>query len=104
LLLACFFLIAVIVSEFMSNSGTVPLLAPLALSVAAELGVNPKALLVALTFGSSAAFAMLIGYQTSLMIYGTGCYRFKDFVRMGIKLDLLLAILALWLVPIYWPL
>lgn len=103
-LLACFFIVAVIVSEFMSNSGTVPLLAPLALSVAAEMGVNPKALLVAITFGSSAAFAMPIGYQTSLMIYGPGGYRFKDFIRMGIPLDLLLAILALWLIPKYWPL
>ena len=103
-LLVCFFLVAVIVSEFMSNSGTVPLLAPLALSVAAEMGVNPKALLVAVTFGSSAAFAMPIGYQTSLMIYGPGGYRFKDFIRMGIPLDVLLAILALWLIPIYWPL
>jgi di/tricarboxylate transporter len=102
--LACFFLVAVIVSEFMSNSGTVPLLAPLALSVAAEMGVNPKALLVAVTFGSSAAFAMPIGYQTSLMIYGPGGYRFKDFIRMGIPLDLLLAVLALWLIPMYWPL
>lgn len=104
LLLVCFFLVAVIVSEFMSNSGTVPLLAPLALSVAAEMGVNPKALLVAVTFGSSAAFAMPIGYQTSLMIYGPGGYRFKDFIRMGIPLDVLLAILALCLIPIYWPL
>jgi di/tricarboxylate transporter len=103
-LLACFFLVAVIVSEFMSNSGTVPLLAPLALSVAADLGVNPRALLVAITFGSSAAFAMPIGYQTSLMIYGPGGYRFKDFIRMGIPLDLILAIMALWLIPIFWPL
>jgi di/tricarboxylate transporter len=102
--LACFFLVAVVVSEFMSNSGTVPLLAPLALSVAAAMSVNPKALLVAVTFGSSAAFAMPIGYQTSLMIYGPGGYRFKDFIRMGLPLDFLLAVLALWLIPIYWPL
>jgi di/tricarboxylate transporter len=102
--LGCFFLVAVIVSEFMSNSGTVPLLAPLALSVAGEMGVNPKALLVAVTFGSSAAFAMPIGYQTSLMIYGPGGYRFKDFIRMGLPLDVLLAVLALWLIPMYWPL
>jgi di/tricarboxylate transporter len=68
------------------------------------MGVNPKALLVAVTFGSSAAFAMPIGYQTSLMIYGPGGYRFKDFIRMGLPLDVLLAVLALWLIPMYWPL
>jgi di/tricarboxylate transporter len=56
------------------------------------------------TFGSSAAFAMPIGYQTSLMIYGPGDYRFKDFIRMGIVLDVLVAMLALWLIPKFWPL
>ncbi len=102
--MAGFFLVAVVISEFLSNSGTVPLLAPIAISVAAKLGLNPIALIVAITFGSSAAFAMPIGYQTSLMIYGPGGYRFKDFIRMGIVLDLLVAILALWLIPIFWPL
>jgi di/tricarboxylate transporter len=47
---------------------------------------------------------MPIGYQTSLMIYGPGGYRFKDFIRMGLPLDVLLAVLALWLIPMYWPL
>jgi di/tricarboxylate transporter len=102
--MAGFFIVAVIISEFMSNSGTVPLLAPIAISIAANLGLNPTALIVAITFGSSAAFAMPIGYQTSLMIYGPGGYRFKDFIRMGIALDLLVAMLALWLIPKFWPL
>lgn len=102
--MAGFFIVAVIVSEFMSNSGTVPLLAPIAISIAVKLGLNPTALLVAITFGSSAAFAMPIGYQTSLMIYGPGGYRFKDFIRMGIVLDVLVAMLALWLIPKFWPL
>jgi di/tricarboxylate transporter len=102
--MAGFFIVAVIISEFMSNSGTVPLLAPIAISIAAKLGLNPTALIVAITFGSSAAFAMPIGYQTSLMIYGPGGYRFKDFIRMGIVLDLLVAMLALWLIPKFWPL
>jgi len=102
--MAGFFLAAVIISEFMSNSGTVPLLAPIAISVAAKMNLNPMALMAAITFGSTAAFAMPIGYQTSLMIYGPGGYRFRDFVIMGIALDLLLAILSLWLIPIFWPL
>ena len=100
----CFFLISVLVSELMSNSGTVALLGPVTVAVAAKMNVNPMALLAAITFGSSAAFAMPIGYQTSLMIYGPGGYRFRDFLRMGIPLDLLLALLALWLIPIFWPL
>jgi di/tricarboxylate transporter len=103
-LVAGFFLVAVLVSEFMSNSGTVPLLAPIAISIAKELEINPMSLIAAVTFGSSAAFAMPIGYQTSLMIYGPGGYRFKDFIRMGLPLDLILAALALWLIPRQWPL
>jgi len=102
--LAGFFIVAVIVSELMSNSGTVALLGPMAISTAAQLGMNPMALLAAVTFGSSAAFAMPMGYQTSLMIYGPGGYRFRDFVRMGIVLDIILGIVALILIPRYWPL
>jgi di/tricarboxylate transporter len=101
--MAGFFLIAVVISELMSNSGTVALLGPITISVAAEMGINPMSLLAAITFGSSAAFAMPIGYQTSLMIYGPGGYRFRDFILMGIPLDLILAILALLLIPYFWP-
>ena len=104
LILAGFFVLAVVVSELMSNSGTVALLGPITISVAAKMGINPMALLAAITFGASAAFAMPIGYQTSLMIYGPGGYRFKDFIRMGIPLDLILALLALLLIPYFWPL
>ena len=102
--MAGFFLLAVLFSELMSNSGTVALLGPITISVAAKMGINPMSLLAAITFGSSAAFAMPIGYQTSLMIYGPGGYRFKDFIRMGIPLDVILAILALLLIPYFWPL
>ncbi|HKY29196.1 MAG TPA: SLC13 family permease [Pyrinomonadaceae bacterium] len=104
LVLVGFFILAVVVSELMSNSGTVALLGPITISVAAKMGINPMSLLAAITFGSSAAFAMPIGYQTSLMIYGPGGYRFKDFLLMGIPLDLILAVLALLLIPYFWPL
>ena len=104
LVLVGFFVLAVVVSELMSNSGTVALLGPITIAVAAKMGINPMSLLAAITFGSSAAFAMPIGYQTSLMIYGPGGYRFKDFILMGIPLDLILALLALLLIPYFWPL
>ena len=103
-LLAGFFLAAMLLSELMSNSGTVLLLAPIALSSAQQAGVNPLALLAAVTFGASAAFVMPIGYQTSLMIYGPGGYRFRDFVWMGVPLDLIVLALAVSLIPLYWPL
>jgi di/tricarboxylate transporter len=104
LLLACFFLVALGISELMSNSGTVALLGPVVISSATQIGINPMPLLVAICLGASASFAMPMGYQTNLMIYEPGGYRFKDFVRMGIALDILLAGLALWLIPRFWPL
>lgn len=103
-LLVGFFLVAVLLSELMSNSGTVLLLSPIAVASAQQLGVNPLSLIAAVAFGASAAFAMPIGYQTSLMIYGPGGYRFRDYVRMGIPLDLILAAIALTLIPRFWPL
>ena len=102
LMIAVFLFAAIIISEFMSNSGTIPLLAPIAIAVAHKTGINPTALIAAITFGSTAAFAMPIGYQTSLMIYGVGGYSVKDFVKMGIVLDILLALLALLLIPYFW--
>jgi di/tricarboxylate transporter len=104
IIMAGFFLLAVVISELMSNSGTVALLAPVTISVAVKMGINPMSLLAAITFGASASFAMPIGYQTSLMIYGPGGYRFRDFIRMGIPLDIILAVLALLLIPYFWPL
>jgi di/tricarboxylate transporter len=103
-ILVAFFLVSVAISELMSNSGTVALIGPIAVAAGAELHINPMALLAAVTFGSSAAFAMPIGYQTSLMIYGPGGYRIADFIRMGIVLDVILGVLALWLIPRFWPL
>jgi di/tricarboxylate transporter len=102
MMIAVFLVAAIVISEFMSNSGTIPLLAPIAITVANKTGIEPMALIAAITFGSTAAFAMPIGYQTSLMIYGVGGYRVKDFVTMGIVLDLLLALLALLLIPYFW--
>ena len=104
LVLVGFFVLAVVISELMSNSGTVALLGPITISVAAKMGINPMSLLAAITFGASASFAMPIGYQTSLMIYGPGGYRFRDFILMGIPLDVILAVLALILIPYFWPL
>lgn len=101
-IIGIFLVAAILISEFLSNSGTVPLLAPIAIAVAERTDIPPMALIAAITFGSTAAFAMPIGYQTSLMIYGIGGYRVRDFVRMGIVLDILLAVLALLLIPLFW--
>lgn len=102
--MAAFFVVTSITSELLSNSGTVALIGPIAVSTAVQMGINPMTLLTAVTLGASSSFATPIGYQTSLMIYGPGGYRFSDYVKVGLPLNLMLAALAIWLIPWFWPL
>ncbi len=65
--------------------------------------MNPYALLVAVMFGASASFMTPIGYQTNTLIYGPGRYRFRDFLRVGAPLNLLLMLTAALVIPLLWP-
>ena len=94
-MLSLFFLMASVLTGFMSNAATAVLLAPLAITSARALGVDERPFLVALTFAASAAFWTPIGYQTNLLVYGPGGYRFTDFIRIGGPLTLLYAFLLL---------
>lgn len=97
------YLITALLTAVMSNTATAVVLTPIALLVAAELGLNPYALLVTVMFGASASFMTPMGYQTNLLIYGPGGYRFTDFLKVGTPLTLLLALVTMFLVPILWP-
>jgi di/tricarboxylate transporter len=101
--LSLFFLLASLMTGFMSNAATAVLLAPLAITSAHMMGVDPRPFLVALTFAASAAFWTPIGYQTNLLVYGPGGYRFTDFVRIGGPLTILYWILATLLIPRFFP-
>jgi di/tricarboxylate transporter len=102
-IIAGFFVLTALLTAVMSNAATAVVVAPLALYAAAQLGLNPYALLVTVMFGSSASFMTPIGYQTNLLIYGPGGYRFSDFLKVGTPLTILLAILTTLVVPIFWP-
>jgi di/tricarboxylate transporter len=90
-------------TEFLSNAAAAALVFPVALEAARQLGVDARPFAIAITVAASAAFASPIGYQTHLMVYGPGGYRFSDFLRMGIPLDFLVFAIAMVVIPLFWP-
>ncbi|MCU0612505.1 MAG: SLC13 family permease, partial [Candidatus Eisenbacteria bacterium] len=88
LTLSLCFLLTSMLTEVVSNNATAALLTPVALAVAAEAGINPKAMLMAVVFGASSSFATPMGYQTNAMVMGAGGYLFRDYLRLGLPLKL----------------
>ncbi|RMF82000.1 MAG: SLC13 family permease [Planctomycetota bacterium] len=86
-----------------TSNATAVLMFPLAMGVAAEMGVDPRPFAIAIASASAAGFATPMSYQTNMMVYGPGGYRFNDFLRVGLPLHLLLWVLAVVLVPMIWP-
>lgn len=93
-----------LLTEFMSNQATAVLLAPIALQLAAHLGLDPRPFLMAVCYGASASFSTPIGYPTNLIVMGPGGYRFSDYARIGIFMNVLMWALATQFIPILWPL
>lgn len=103
LALAALYMITAILTAVISNIAAAVILFPVAQQIAAQLGVDLTPFAVVLMVGASASFATPIGYQTNLMVYGPGNYRYKDFLVMGGPLTVLLGLLSLVIVPIVWP-
>jgi len=103
-ILSAFYLLASVLTELISNNAVAILLTPIAIDTAAELGSDPRAFLVAVMFGASASFATPIGYQTNTYIFNAGSYTVRDFLRVGIPLNLLLWLIATVFIPLFWPL
>ncbi len=80
------------------------LLPGLALGIASSLGVDPRPFAIAVAFAGSAAFSTPIGYHTNTLLYGPGGYRFLDYSRVGLPLNIILWLLATLRVPVFWPL
>ena len=80
------------------------ILTPIAIELAQRLGHDPRAYVVAVMFSASVAFATPIGYQTHMMVYGPGGYRFSDFMRVGIPMYIVTGITACLAIPMFWPL
>ncbi len=101
--LAVLYLITATLTEFMSNGATAVLLSPIALAVAAAMGVDPRPMLIAVCFAASTSFCTPVGYQTNAMVQHAGGYRFADYMRVGLPLNLLFWGLCTWLIPLFWP-
>jgi di/tricarboxylate transporter len=92
------------ITELISNNAAAVLLFPVATATAAATGADPRPFVIAVTLGASLSFLTPLGYQTNLMVYGIGNYRFSDFTRLGIPLNLVAVILSLILIPLAFPL
>ncbi|MBU3665690.1 MAG: SLC13 family permease [Chthoniobacterales bacterium] len=103
-MLAAIYLLTVIITEVLSNNATVVLMMPIALGIATQLGLDVRPFAVAIILGSSAGFATPIGYQTNTFVYSAGGYKFTDFLRIGLPLNLLYLVGAAILIPLVWPL
>ena len=108
-ILAAVYLLSSTLTELISNNAVAVLLTPIVVKIAqsidfaGELGVDARPFVVAMMFGCSASFATPIGYQTNTYVYGAGGYKFSDFPKVGVPLNLILWLVATALIPIFWP-
>ena len=103
------YLLSSVLTELISNVAVAGLLTPIIVGIASkinyagEIGVDPRPFIVAMMFGCSASFATPIGYQTNTYVYGAGGYKFTDFPKVGVPLNLILWVVASLLIPLFWP-
>ena len=100
LIIWAIYLLTSVLTELVSNNAVAVVVTPIAIGLATALGIDPRPLVVA----ASASFATPIGYQTNMLVYGPGGYKFTDFMRVGIPLNLSIGVLASAVIPILWPL
>ena len=102
-LILAIYLLTWVLTELVTNNAVAVVIAPIAIGLAVSLGIDPRPLAVTVMMAASASFSTPIGYQTNTLVYGPGGYRFTDFMRIGIPLNLLMAGTASVAIPLIWP-
>ncbi|MEZ6067720.1 MAG: SLC13 family permease [Planctomycetaceae bacterium] len=100
--LLAIYLVTSLVTELITNNAAAVLMFPFCLEIARQFGIDPRPMVVALTLAASASFMTPIGYQTNMMVFGPGGYRFSDFIRIGGPLHVVLTVVATLLIPRIW--
>ena len=98
------YLMTSLLTEMVSNNAVAVVVTPIAIGLADAMGIDARPLVVAIMVAASASFATPIGYQTNTLVYGPGGYRFTDFLKIGVPLNLSIGLLASALIPFIWPL
>jgi di/tricarboxylate transporter len=102
-ILAAVYVLTSALTEMVSNNAVAVLIGPIVIALAIKLGFDPRPFIMAVMFAASASFATPIGYQTNTFVYSAGGYKFTDFLKVGLPLNIIFAVVAVIIIPIFFP-
>jgi di/tricarboxylate transporter len=103
LILAAIYLLASTLTETVTNNAVAVVLTPIGIQLASQLGIDPRPIIVTIMFGASASFATPIGYQTNTLVYGAAGYRFVDFLKIGVPMNLIVGCASVAAISVFFP-